>query len=85
MIYFSHRHATPRPPRFSGRQAQPKAPTIHLMTYHSLPSNKTTRKKDYRFLVMILVMACLIVMPAFSTSFFDRPVVRQIFSAGGGT
>jgi len=34
------------------------------------------------FLVRTLVIACLIVIPAFSISFFVRPVVMQTFSAG---
>lgn len=32
--------------------------------------------------VMILVMACRIVAPAFSISFLERADVMQIFSAG---
>ena len=39
----------------------------------------------HRFLVMILVMACRIVIPAFSISLRDSPVVRQTFNAGAGT
>src|SRR2546421_9833746 len=34
------------------------------------------------FFVSTLVMACLIITPAFSISFFDRPVVMHTFSAG---
>ena len=34
------------------------------------------------FLVMTFVIACLIVMPAFSISFFERPVVMHTLSAG---
>ena len=32
----------------------------------------------------ILVMACLIIVPAFSVSFFVRPLVTHTFSAGVG-
>jgi hypothetical protein len=34
------------------------------------------------FLVITLVIACRMVVPAFSISFFDRPDVTQTFSAG---
>ena len=34
--------------------------------------------------VMILVMACLMTMPAFSVSFFVKPDVTQTFKAGVG-
>jgi hypothetical protein len=36
----------------------------------------------YLFLVMTLVIACLMVMPAFSISFRDSPVVMLTFRAG---
>jgi hypothetical protein len=36
----------------------------------------------YLFLVITLVIACLIVMPALSISFRDSPVVMQAFRAG---
>lgn len=36
----------------------------------------------YLFFVMILVIACRIKMPAFSTSFLESPFVTQTFSAG---
>lgn len=38
----------------------------------------------YLLLVIILVIACLISVPAFSISFFDKPVVTHTFSAGCG-
>jgi len=50
---------------------------VHSYTHSPVPA--------HRLLVMTLVMACLIVTPAFSTSFFVKPVVRQIFNAGCGT
>jgi hypothetical protein len=34
------------------------------------------------FLVKTFVMACRMVTPAFSISFFDSPVVMQTFNAG---
>lgn len=36
---------------------------------------------DYFLRVIILVMACLMTTPAFSVSFFDRPVVTQTLTA----
>ena len=36
----------------------------------------------FDFRVMTLVIACLIVTPAFSTSFLDNPDVMQTFKAG---
>jgi len=39
---------------------------------------------SHRFLVRIFVMACRMVMPAFSTSFFDSPIIRHTFRAGWG-
>lgn len=36
----------------------------------------------YLFLVMIFVMACRMVVPAFSTSFLESPFVMQTFKAG---
>ena len=39
---------------------------------------------DYFLRVIILVMACLMTTPAFSVSFFDRPVVTQTLTADWG-
>lgn len=38
----------------------------------------------YLLRCITLVMACLTVIPAFSTSFLVKPIVRQIFRAGCG-
>ena len=37
----------------------------------------------YRFLVTTLVIACLIVVPAFSRSLFESPIVAHTLRAGG--
>ena len=41
--------------------------------------------EPHRFLVTTLVIACLIVVPAFSRSLFERPIVTQTLSAGGAS
>lgn len=43
--------------------------------------SRSVPQRPYRRRVMTLVMACRIVMPAFSTSFRDRPVVMHTLSA----
>lgn len=50
----------------------------HLKQIHSYATRCHLR------LFMTVVMACRMVMPAFSVSFFDSPLVTHTFSAGGG-
>jgi hypothetical protein len=49
--------------------------------------NHTCKKASifiYFLLAMILVMACLMITPAFSVSFFVNPLVMHTLSAGTG-